>query len=362
MSKSPDLRLSSLLAWLRQQPAMGLRLLPDQIRPASADASFRRYFRVPTDAGSSLIVMDAPPDREPLDAFLAIRAGLSSMGLRVPRLYAQQLVEGFLLLEDFGQTDLLQKLTEARGLPGSAESDPQPGGAIHQLYRTALQALVELQSRPAPATLRVPAYDRERLHTELRLFDEWFLGRLHGIQLSPAERQRLDQIYESLISRALAQPACLVHRDFHSRNLMWLEGAPPAVGLLDFQDAVVGPITYDLVSLLRDAYFQIPEPLQLDLVIRQWQALRAAGVQTHSDAADFYQDFEWMGLQRHLKILGIFARLSIRDGKHGYLRDIPLVAQGVTAVAQRFSEFSLILHLLDRTDQGGRSPRSGYTF
>lgn len=361
MPNTPDTRLASLMAWLQQQPAMGFRLLPDQLRPASADASFRRYFRVPTDSGGSLIAMDAPPDREPLDAFLAVRAAMSASGLRVPRLYSQQLVEGFLLLEDFGSTDLLQKLSSARSR-APADATDEPGGPIHLLYRVALQSLQELQTRPIPSSLSLPLYDQGRLLAELRLFDEWFLGRMHGITLSAGERQRLDLIYVALIDRALAQPTCLVHRDFHSRNLMWLAENPPAVGLLDFQDAVLGPYSYDLVSLLRDAYFQIPETLQLDLVIRHWQGLRAAGAPIHHDAAEFYQDFEWMGLQRHLKVLGIFARLAIRDGKQGYLQDIPLVAEMVTRVAQRFSEFGLLLSLLDRTDQGGRRPKTAYTF
>jgi aminoglycoside/choline kinase family phosphotransferase len=260
-----------------------------------------------------------------------------------------------LLLEDFGQTTLLQALRASEFNTDAAAP----------FYQSAHQALIKLQAWSLEAghaeLVAVPGYDAEKLVTEMQLFPAWYLQEQLKLTLSDAEKTMLERMQTLLVDRALAQPQVLVHRDFHSRNLM-VNGNEPsqAPGILDFQDAVVGPISYDLVSLLRDAYVKWPEATQMDWAIRYWQDGRAAGLPLPEDFAEFYKDFEYMGLQRHLKVLGIFARLSIRDGKHGYLQDIPKVLKDAQQVASRYIELAPLAALLNRAE--GTVTQTVYSF
>jgi len=352
ISDSPqDSRLALGARWLTGLPS-ALGLQPASLRPASSDASFRRYFRVDA-AGSgvqarpdaSYIMMDAPPEREDCRPFVRIAALMAAAGVSTPEIVAQDFEQGFLLLADFGSTTYADALRQS-------EAD------IPALYQDALRALVSLQGAHVAADL--PAFDRGRLLAEMQLFPQWYVTRHLGMELTAAEQQTLDACFERLIGAARAQPAVLVHRDYHCRNLMVLgqrEGNP---GVLDFQDAVVGPITYDLVSLLRDAYVEWPEPQQIDWAARYWQMARGAGLPVHERFDAFWQDLEWMGLQRAFKVLGIFARLCHRDGKPRYLDDLPLVLRHATRVVERYDVFSPVARLLDRLHQ--RTPRTGFTF
>ncbi len=256
---------------------------------------------------------------------------------------AEELSQGFLLLSDLGNTTYLARL----------HAEPE---AADVLYRHALDTLVRMQSDTEASTL--PAYDRPMLARELALFPDWYVTRHQACILSDGDQQTLQQAFEHLLANNLAQPRVAVHRDFHSRNLMVSQPNP---GVLDFQDAVNGPITYDLVSLLRDAYIEWPEERVLDWAIRYWEAARSAGLPVNPAFGDFYRDFEWMGLQRHLKVLGIFARLYHRDGKDGYLKDLPLVSRYVRSVCERYSAFTSLLRLLDRIERRA-APPGGLTF
>ena len=347
-----DLRREAAQRWLQSLPLAQ----PETLAPASADASFRRYFRVRygTSCGTA-ILMDSPPDREPLEPFLRVQGLLLEAGLRAPKTLAEQAQDGFLLLEDFGQTTLLQALENT-----SFAAEP-----ANTFYQAAQRALIELQvwslkaGRAAIGVL--PAYDAQRLRDEMQLFPTRYLEKHLQLCLSDAEKAVLEHTEALLVEKALAQPTVLVHRDYHSRNLMVDADRPGEVpGILDFQDAVIGPITYDLVSLLRDAYVQWPEAIQMDWAIRYWHDARAAGLPLAEDFADFYRDFEYMGLQRHLKVLGIFARLSIRDGKHGYLKDIPKVLKDAQQVANRYLELAPLARLLRRAE--GMVSQAVYSF
>jgi len=342
MSSTPsNPRAQALEHWLQRiAPSHGLQ--PESLHPASSDASFRRYFRVQAADGTR-IVMDAPPPQENVRPFVRIAHLLAEGGLQVPRVLEQDVEQGFLLLTDLGNTTYLQAIT--------AQPECADG-----LMRSALEALVTLQR--IDGTGVVPSYDAALLRRELDLFPEWFVQRHHGHALTDAQSNALQGIFASLIANNLAQPQVLVHRDWHSRNLMALAEHNP--GVLDFQDAVTGPITYDLVSLLRDAYIAWPEEQQLDWAIRYWERARKAGLPVAADAADFYRDLDWMGLQRALKVLGIFARLHHRDGKAQYLGDLPVVLQHTRLVAARYGAFKPLLQLLDQIEQ--RSPLVGYTF
>jgi aminoglycoside/choline kinase family phosphotransferase len=225
-----------------------------------------------------------------------------------------------------------------------------------RLYRDALAALVRLQA--IPAATQVPAYDEVLLKRELDLFPIWYIERHCGVVLSDPRRQQLDQAFALILQTCLAQPSVLVHRDYHARNLMVV--APGQPGILDFQDAVWGPITYDLASLLRDAYIEWDEALQLDWAVRYWEAARKSGLPVADDFGTFWRDFEWMGLQRHLKVLGIFARLYHRDGKDGYLKDLPRVWRYAHHVAMRYSVLTPLARLLE--ELAGVQTQNGYTF
>lgn len=322
---SSDSRLALLLPWL--QGLAGFNLDLASIRPASSDASFRRYFRV-NSAKDSYIVMDAPPDKERIEPFIHVDELFKASGVAVPEILARNVKDGFLLLSDLGNRTYLAELTEDNA---------------DRLYREALHALVRIQVTSRPGVL--PEYDREALLRELKLFPEWYIAKHLGKEITPAVQTILDRTFDILLANNLAQPQVFVHRDYHSRNLMYLESGNP--GILDFQDALYGPVTYDLVSLLKDAYVEWDEERILDLVIRYWENARKVGLPVNPDIDQFYRDFEFMGVQRHLKVLGIFARLYHRDGKENYLKDIPLVMKYTSKVAHRYSELAPLAKLLD---------------
>ncbi|UCE32789.1 MAG: phosphotransferase [Burkholderiales bacterium] len=340
-----DNRLQTLRRWIGRQ-ATRFELAPDSLRPASNDASFRRYFRVDTglDAGT-LIVMDAPPEHEDCRPFVHAARVLAAAGVSVPEVLHADLASGFLLLSDFGHTTYLSVLDTG---------DPD---AAQPLYRDAIAALVRMQVHRGQRLLA--PYDRGLLRRELDLYPDWYLARHKGVELRPSERDTIEAAFELLLANNLAQPRVIVHRDYHSRNLMVLNGARNP-GLLDFQDAVHGPITYDLVSLLRDAYLRWPEAQGIDWAARYWEQARAAGLPVEADFGRFYRDFEWMGLQRHLKVLGIFARLNYRDGKPAYLADLPRVLGWVLEVTERYDALRPLRKLVDRIEAlPARAPGAG---
>lgn len=312
-------RLRQLKQWLVQS----CRLSFEDIAPASADASFRRYFRVVLSDGSTLVAMDAPPDKEDCHPFVAVAGRMRLAGLHVPRIFAQDLAQGFLLLEDLGTRPYLGELN---------------AGSVDSLYGDAARALLRLQVG-AP-TEGLPHYDRAMLLREMQLFPEWLLGRHLELELSGPEAGMLAQTFELLVDNALAQPVVCVHRDFHSRNLMVVDDGNP--GVIDFQDAVAGPLSYDLVSLLRDCYVRWPAG-QVDAWVGDYfEAARRAGLTGDVDSATFLAWFDLMGVQRHLKAAGIFARLNHRDGKPGYLADIPRTLGYVVEVGQRRQEVTAL--------------------
>ena len=339
---SPDLRLTQLQQWLGTIDTPKLAIT--SLRPASADASFRRYFRVDTEnteTGGSLIVMDAPPPQEDVKPFIHVADLFAATGVTVPRILAQDIGQGFLLLSDLGATTYLNQLNN---------------DTAHKLYIDAIDALVLLQTQSKPEAL--PPYDRALLQRELQLFPDWYIGRHLKLTLNDEQNTSLNAVFDVLLANNLSQPQVYVHRDYHSRNLMVLPVGNP--GILDFQDAVFGPITYDLVSLLRDAYIQWDEAMVLDWMIRYWERAKRAGLPVNPDIDSFYRDFEFMGLQRHLKVLGIFSRLAYRDGKDAYLRDIPLVMEYVMKTARRYRELIPLVRLLEKLENN--APQIGYTF
>ncbi len=338
-----DQRLDELHDWLRTLPSSyGLQLA--SIRPASNDASFRRYFRIDAagGTGASFVAMDAPVPMEDCRPFVHAARVMGEAGLSVPAVHESDLERGFLLLDDLGTRTYLDELT-----PASAP----------ELYRDAIGALVNLQRASRPGVF--PPYDRALLERELMLFPDWYLARHRGVEAGGADGQVLSDAFEVLLANLLAQPCVYVHRDYHSRNLMRLPGAGNP-GVLDFQDAVYGPITYDLVSLLRDAYVVWPEEQVIDWAVRYWEEARAAALPVPGDFGAFYRDFEWMGLQRHLKVLGIFARLNYRDGKSRYLADLPVVLAYVERAARRYRAFGPLLQLIERVES--RPASIGTTF
>ena len=339
-------RTTLLREWIDAQFAPKFPGQTVALAPASADASFRRYFRAALPDGSTRIVMDAPPEHEDCRPFLKVAALLHAAGVHVPEVHAEDLAQGFLLLSDLGSTTYLAAL----------EAQPQSAPA---LYREANRALVALQRASRPDAL--PEYDRALLARELALFPDWYIARHLGVTLTDAERADLDAVFERLLANNLAQPQVFVHRDYHSRNLMVSgESFPATPGILDFQDAVYGPITYDLVSLYRDAYIDWPEAQELDFVIRYWELARAAGLPVSPDFDAFYRDYEWMGAQRQLKVLGIFARLCHRDGKDGYLKDMPRVMAYLRRTCQRYADLAPLARLLARLEN--TSAHAAYTF
>ena len=326
-----DARLNTLRNWLEGlKPSWQLDL--NTLAPASADASFRRYIRLESknpDFGT-LIVMDAPPQHEPIDTFIGVDLLLTEAGLNVPQILEKNVAQGFLLLNDLGNETYLSALNE---------------NTADELYRDATQAMVKMQLASKPDVL--PNYDTALLKRELDLFPEWYLMKHLQLELTQTQDVQVKQAFELIIQNNLAQAKVYVHRDYHSRNLMVTKKNNP--GVLDFQDAVYGPITYDASSLWRDAYIAWPEERVIDWVIKFWEEGRKVGLPMPADFGHFYRDFEWMGLQRHLKVLGIFARLFHRDGKDGYLKDIPLVLEYASATANRYIELKPLARILEST-------------
>lgn len=343
-SSSTDARLDALRAWLTQLPA-DLALMPATLRPASADASFRRYFRLDAGsaAGGTLIAMDAPPEREDSRPFVQVAQLLLDAGLNAPRIVAQDLTQGFLLLTDLGTQTYLHVLS------ANSPAEPAP------LFSAAIDALVRWQQATRPGVL--PPYDAALLNRELSLFPDWYIARHLQHTLTDSQRAVLERTNALLVAAALKQPAVYVHRDYMPRNLMI---STPAPGILDFQDAVTGPITYDIVSLMRDAFISWDEEQVIDWTVRYWERARKAGLPVGEDFGEFYRDFEWMGLQRHLKVLGIFARINYRDGKPQYLADTPRFISYVRAVTQRYGALKPLANLVDELE--GVAVRSGFTF
>ncbi len=310
------------------------------LAPASADASFRRYFRA-TFADRTMILMDAPPQHEDCRPFVHIAKLFEDAGAHVPHVYAQDLEQGFLLLSDLGNTTYLQALN---------------ADTARDLYGAATDALIKIQL--ASRSGELPRYDEALLLREMRLFPEWYIGKHLGVRLSEAQNATLESVFARIVANNLAQPCVYVHRDYHSRNLMRLEEMNP--GILDFQDAVYGPVTYDLASLFKDAYIRWQEAETIDWLIRYWEKARKAGLPVADDFSMFYRDYEWMAVQRHVKVLGIFARLYHRDGKDGYLKDLPLVMAYLRAACARYIDLKPLLNLLDTLEPENR--KEGYTF
>lgn len=336
-----DDRQQQLSIWLNKV----LQSTHFELTTASADASFRRYFRVHLPQAhlghASLIAMDAPPPQEDCAPFVRIAQLFLEAGLNVPRVLAQDLSQGFLLLSDLGDDTYLSQLNAQTVAP---------------LYQAATDSLIKLQLASQPQQL--PDYDEALLTREMQLFPDWYVAKQLNVTLSAEQQAVLSNAFAVLNSNILAQAKVYVHRDFHSRNLMRTRENNP--GVLDFQDAVYGPITYDLVSLLKDAYIAWDEEQIIDSAVRYWQPAKKAGLPVPDDFSEFYRDFEWMGAQRHIKVLGIFARLSYRDGKHAYLKDQPVVMAQLRKVCERYVELRPLLRLLNQLAK--LEPQVGYTF
>ncbi len=308
-------RLQELERWLRE----GCGLDGFELAPASEDASFRRYFRVRLPDGTTRIAMDAPPEREDCRPFLEVAARLEAVGVHAPAIHAHDLEQGFLLLEDLGDRSYLDELDERR---------------VEGLYGNAIGALMSMQACIDPAGL--PEYDRALLLEEMELFREWLLETHLSMALTGTEEKMLDESFALLAENALEQPRVFVHRDYHSRNLM--AGVSPEPGVLDFQDAVAGPVTYDLVSLLRDCYIRWPRERVLEWAWGYFRLAVQSGVMREEQEDRFLRWFDLMGVQRHLKAAGIFARLYHRDNKPGYLPDVPRTLGYVVEVGADYPE------------------------
>ena len=305
---------------------------------ASADASFRRYFRVHFE-NNSLIAMDAPPLHEDCAPFIKVAQMFLDAGLNVPKIIAKDLEEGFLLLSDLGNDTYLQHLNNE---------------SAQMLYLDATNALIKMQL--ASKSHDLPVYDDVLLFREMKLFPDWYVSKHLGFVMNSEQQGWLQQTFNTLSKNIIGQAQVTVHRDYHSRNLMITHENTP--GILDFQDAVHGAITYDLVSLLKDAYIQWDEEQVIDFAVRYWEPAKKAGLPVPNDFSEFYRDFEWMGAQRHIKVLGIFARLYHRDGKDSYLKDLPLVMHYLRKVCERYVELRPMLRLLDALE--GKVPRPKY--
>ena len=318
-----DHRRDALERWLSTQ----LRGARFSLTPASEDASFRRYFRATLDDGASFIAMDAPPEKEDCRPFVHVAALLQAAGVHAPRVHAEDHAQGFLLLSDLGMRTYLQALDE---------------GTAPDLFADATDALIRWQLASRPGEL--PPYDEALLRREMQLFPDWYVARHLGRPLSAPQSAALEGIFRLLADSALAQPRVYVHRDYMPRNLMVCEPNP---GVLDFQDAVFGPITYDMVSLVRDAFLSWEEERVLDWSVRYWEKAKQARLPVAGDFGEFWRAFEWMGLQRHLKVLGIFARINYRDGKPKYLADTPRFLGYARDVCKRYAALAPLNRVLD---------------
>ena len=364
-------REAAFNGWLRSLSAHSLQSVT--LRLASADASFRRYLRIDSGNGTR-IIMDAPPDKEDSKPFVAVARLMADAGLTVPQVLDWDEKNGFLLLTDLGDKTMLQTMVR---------EDPQ---ANHTAYLQAVEALIAWQLASKPGVL--PPYDEALLHRELALFPDWYLARHRGIAVEGDIRSTLDAAFKHIVALNLAWPSVYVHRDFMPRNLMLADDVAPTLvaartalppqganfprggpsenspsnrlGVLDFQDAVYGPITYDIASLMRDAFLTWEEDFVLDITIRYWQKAKKAGLPVGDDFGEFYRGVEWMGLQRHLKIAGIFARLTLRDGKPQYLADTPRFIDYIRATCSRYRELKPLLRLIDRVE--GIAATTGFAY
>lgn len=333
-----------LSQWLQQQYPDAV---PDCV-PASSDASFRRFFRLTFADGNTQILMDAPPDKENSRAFVQVANLLHAANIPAPQVFVSDFEQGFFVLSDLGRLIYLEVL----------KAEPQHADAF---MRPVLDTLVCWQKASRAAVL--PPYDATLLQREMALFPEWFLGRHLSITLTEPEQRDLRQVFAFLTNSALNQPKVFVHRDFMPRNLMLLEGGDSIVpAVIDFQDAVYGPITYDVVSLFRDAFISWDEEQEIDWVVRYWEKARAAGLPVRADFGRFWREYELMGLQRHLKVLGIFCRLNYRDGKTHYLADLPRFIHYALKTARRYHELKSLAKLLERIAGDSEQSRSGFTF
>jgi aminoglycoside/choline kinase family phosphotransferase len=344
-------RQTAFEAWLASVAvAHGLR--PDTVRLASADASFRRYLRVDRVAGGTCVVMDAPPDKENSLPFVQVAGLMRAAGVRVPEVLAWDEALGFMLLSDLGEHTLLTVL------------DPERPTDAMPYFKDATGALLDWQAASRPGVL--PPYDAALLQRELHLFPEWYLQRHKGLTLDASQRATLDNTFALVVERNLAAPQVFVHRDFMPRNLMLPRADDPnqRLGVLDFQDAVHGPITYDIACLTRDAFLTWEEDLVLDVTIRYWELARKRGLMDFDgwseDFGLFYRAVEWMGLQRHLKVAGIFARLTLRDGKPKYLADAPRFVHYIRNTAARYRELTPLLRLIDKVE--GWEAATGFAY
>ncbi len=347
---SDQARKAAFDAWLaRIGPDQSLQ--PETLRLASADASFRRYLRIDTgtrdDAGAATrIVMDAPPDKEDSAPFVKVAALMQEARIDAPEVLAWDRENGFLLLTDLGARTLLEVI------------DPHEPISARPYFLQAIDALVAWQSASKPGVL--PPYDRALLERELQLFPDWYLARHRGVAIEGRLAEQLHKAFTAIVAQNLASASVFVHRDFMPRNLMPARTATAGLGVLDFQDAVYGPISYDIASLMRDAFVSWPEAFVLDITVRYWQAARKAGLPVDDDFGAFWRAVEWMGLQRHLKVAGIFARLTLRDGKPKYLADAPRFIGYIRATAGRYRELTPLLRLVD--DVEGTQDEIGLSF
>ena len=371
-------RQSAFNAWLAPL-ASRQQLLPESLRPASADASFRRYLRLDAQDGSSRIVMDAPPDKEDCRPFVHVQGLMQAAGLPVPQIHAWDQAHGFMLLSDQGTQTAIERLDEAK--PQSA----------HAWYLRAVDLLIDWQRASRPGVL--PAYDDALLRRELQLFPDWYIARHRQVTLSDAQQATLAKTFDAIVAQNLAAPSVYVHRDFMMRNLMVMHAAPtlPAargslppegarfalgrpggetddsLSVLDFQDAVYGPMTYDIASLMRDAFISWEEDFVIDITVRYWEKARKSGLLGTAsqsgwgaDFGEFYRAVDFMALQRHLKVAGIFARLTLRDGKPKYLADAPRFIAYIRATCARYRELAPLLRLVDELE--GTQAAMGYAF
>jgi N-acetylmuramate 1-kinase len=338
-------RNSAFEAWLgRIAPAHALD--PASVRLASADASFRRYLRVDAAQGS-LVVMDAPPDKEDCKPFVKVARLMQDAGLLVPRVLEWDEPQGFMLLDDLGTQTMIEVV------------DAQQPQSAQPLYLRAIDALLAWQVASRPGVL--PPYDEALLNRELSLFPDWYLQKHRGLALSAAMRETLASQFRLIVQRNLASPSVYVHRDFMPRNLMLpRDPAEPRLGVLDFQDAVYGPITYDIACLMRDAFLSWDEEFVLDITVRYWEKALKAGLPVDRDFGEFYRAVEWMGLQRHLKVAGIFARLTLRDGKPKYLADAPRFIGYIRTATHRYRELAPLARLIDEVE--GSNAVTGFAF
>ena len=342
-------RQLACISWL-EDLAQTHGLVLSSLRIASADASFRRYLRVDTQAGATLIVMDAPPDKENCEPFVKVAKLMQLAGLKAPEVLAWHEAQGFMLLTDLGDQTMMSAIDV---------KNPQ---ANHALYMQAVDALIAWQLSSKAGVL--PPYDQALLNRELSLFPDWYLAQHRQIDIQGKMRNTLDSTFKMLVTRNLASPSVFVHRDFMPRNLMMPTGSDAALGVLDFQDAVYGPVTYDVASLMRDAFLTWEEDFVLDVTIRYWEKARKAGLldfeDWHQDFGVFYRAVEWMGLQRHLKVAGIFARLTLRDGKEKYLADTPRFIAYIRSTAARYIELRPLLRLIEEVE--GKDGVTGFAF